>query len=81
MHLGIKLITLNHRLIHLCGASLQKFLRLALALLYIVELLNRKIRETIWLRNLEDFSNEVEMTNFSVYIITVFTNYAFEIVG
>lgn len=38
--------------------------------------------ETIWLRKLESSSNEKEMTNFTVYIIvSVFTNYAFEILG
>lgn len=81
MHLGIKLITLNHRLIYLCGVSLQKFLKLLLLPLCISELFgfSRKITETIWLRKLESISNEMEMTNFSVYIITVFTNYAFGI--
>lgn len=80
MHLGIKLITLNHRLVHFYGVSLQKFLKLLLWPLCISELFgfSRKITETIWLRKfLESFSNGMEMTNFSVYIITAFTNYAF----
>jgi hypothetical protein len=34
------------------------------------------IREDIWLRKLEAFPNDIEMRNFSVCIITIFTNYA-----
>lgn len=83
MHSGVKLITLNHRLIYSCGVSLQKFLKLLLLPFRISELFgfSRKITETIWLKKLESTSNEMEMTNFSVYIITVFTNYAFGMLG
>lgn len=47
MHLGIKLITPNHRLIHLHGVSFQKFLKWLLQSLCSLEL-SRFSRKTRW---------------------------------